>query len=77
MDDDTIQAMFSGEGEKVEFVKRVDPRDRNVEFWMGDVEKMMTMSVRHVLYHSVIDYKERSRNDWIISHPGQCVLNGS
>ena len=44
---------------------------------MGDVEKMMTTSVRHVLDFSVVDYKERPRNDWIISHPGQCVLNGS
>ncbi len=69
--------MFSGEGEKVNFVKKIDPKDRNVEFWMGDVEKMMTTSVRHVLDFSVVDYKERPRNDWIISHPGQCVLNGS
>jgi len=76
-DDDTILAMYSGEGEKVNFVKKVDPRDRNVEYWMGDVEKMMTTSVRNVLDVSVIDYKQRPRNDWIISHPGQCVLNGS
>jgi dynein heavy chain len=76
-DDDTIWAMYSGEGEKVNFVKKIDPKDRNVEYWMGDVEKMMTMSVRNVLYNSVIDYKERPRNDWIISHPGQCILNGS
>lgn len=69
--------MFSGEGEKVNFVKKIDPKDRNVEYWMGDVEKMMQTSVRHVLHNSVIDYKERSRNDWIINHPGQCVLNGS
>ena len=76
-DDDTIHAMFSGEGEKVNFVKKVDPKDRNVEFWMGDVEKMMTNSVRNVLYYSITDYKEKLRNDWIINHPGQCVLNGS
>lgn len=69
-DDDTILAMFSGEGEKVDFVKRVDPRDRNVEFWMGDVEKMMVASVRNVLEFSIIDYKIKTRNDWIISHPG-------
>ena len=76
-DDDTIHAMFSGEGEKVNFVKKIDPKDRNVEFWMGDVEKMMVASVRNVLEVSVIDYKVRLRNDWIINHPGQCVLNGS
>ena len=57
-DDDTILAMFSGEGEKVDFVKKVDPKDRNVEFWMGDVEKMMVASVRNVLEFSIIDYKQ-------------------
>ena len=61
-DDDTITAMYSGEGEKVQFVKRVDPKDRNVEYWMGDVEKMMTVSVRDVLYKSVVNYLECSRN---------------
>jgi dynein heavy chain len=76
-DDDTIWAMFSGEGEKVNFVKKIDPKDRNVEYWMGDVEKMMQNSVRNVLLRSVEDYLVRPRNDWIINHPGQCVLNGS
>jgi len=75
--DDTIIAMMSGEGERVDFVKKVDPKDRNVEFWMGDVERMMVASVRNVLLHSVKDYHERPRNDWILNHPGQCVLNGS
>ncbi len=76
-DDDTIWAMFSGEGEKVNFVKKIDPKDRNVEYWMGDVEKMMQLSVRNVLLKSVEDYLVRPRNDWVINHPGQCVLNGS
>lgn len=43
-------------------MKRVDPKDRNVEYWMGDVEKMMTVSVRDVLYKSVVNYLECSRN---------------
>jgi len=30
--------MFSGEGEKVNFTKVIDPVSRNVEDWMGDVE---------------------------------------
>lgn len=40
-DDDTIIAMYSGEGERVDFTKKIDPKERNVEYWMGDVEKMM------------------------------------
>lgn len=37
-DDDTIHAMYSGEREKVNFIKKVDPKEKNVEFWMGEVE---------------------------------------
>lgn len=83
-DDDTMVAMISAEGEKVNFVKRVDPKDRNVEYWMGDVERMMTTSIRHVLELSIMDYhaeledgKTRERTDWVRMHPGMCVLNGS
>ena len=35
------------------------------------------MTVREVLKYSILDYTERSRNEWIKKHPGQCVLNGS
>lgn len=63
--DDTIWAMFSGEGEKINFVKKIDPKDRNVEYWMGDVEKMMQLSVRNVLIKSIEDYIQRPRNDWV------------
>ena len=44
--DDTMHAMMSVEGEKINFVKKVDPQGRNVEYWMGDVEKQMITSVR-------------------------------
>jgi dynein heavy chain len=76
-DDDTMWAMISAESEQVNFVKKIDPKDRNVEYWMGDVEKMMTTSVRHVLLHSIEDYSERPRTEWVKCHPGMCVLNGS
>lgn len=76
-DDDTMWAMISAEGEVVDFVKRIDPKDRNVEYWMGDVERMMTTSVRAVLLHSIEDYTERPRTEWVTMHPGMCVLNGS
>ena len=69
-DDDTIWAMFSGEGEKVSFVKKIDPKDRNVEYWMGDVEKMMQFSVRNVLLKSIEDYVVKPRNDWVQLHAG-------
>jgi len=34
-------------------------------------------TIRHVLKFSIDDYVTRDRNDWILSHAGQCVLNGS
>lgn len=76
-DDDTIVSMFSAEGENIQFVKKIDPRDRNVENWMGDVEKMMCTSVRAAFLYSVEDYKTKKRIEWVLQHPGQCVLNGS
>jgi len=38
---------------------------------------MMYDSIRHCLKTSVDHYTEVSRNDWILAHSGQCVLNGS
>jgi dynein heavy chain len=64
-DDDTMQAMISSEGEKVQFVKKIDPKDRNVEYWMGDVEKMMIASVRHVFLLSLEDYTQKPRVEWV------------
>ena len=55
----------------------IDPRDKKVEDWMCEVEKMMYLSVRMVLKNSIEEYGDIPRNDWILKHPGQCVLNGS
>jgi hypothetical protein len=38
MPDKTIVSMFSGEKEEIKFVSPVDPKDKGVEFWMGDLE---------------------------------------
>lgn len=69
--------MFSAEKEKVAFVKIVDPNKKNVEDWMNEVENMMRMSVRGALLKSVEHYKDVERKQWVLLHPGQCVLNGS
>jgi dynein heavy chain len=76
-DQDRMGAMISSEKEQVTFIKKVDPKDKQVEYWMGDVEKMMCNSVRHVLQNSIEDYTERPRTEWVKCHPGQTVLNGS
>ena len=75
--DKTITAMFSGEKECIQFFGPVDPKEKGVEFWMGELEQMMYDTIRHVLKKSIDHYVEVDRNEWILEHCGQCVLNGS
>jgi len=76
--DTTITAMMSGEKEQIQFMDKIDPRDKKVEDWMVEVEQMMYMSIRMVLKKSIDEYVNgKERCDWILAHPGQCVLNGS
>ena len=58
-------------------MKIVDPNKKNVEDWMGEVEDMMKQSVRGALLRSIEDYPKQKRHEWVLMHPGQCVLNGS
>jgi len=75
--DKTITAMFSGEKEEIPFASAVDPKDKGVEYWMGELEDMMFASIRHVLKLSIDQYTETKRTKWVLEHCGQCVLNGS
>ena len=75
--DKTITGMYSGEKEFIKMSRSLDPKDKKVEDWMGEVENMMFETVRDVLKYSIDDYLLISRPDWIKKHPGQCVLNGS
>lgn len=63
--DKKIHAMFSAEGEKINYVHLVDPNKKNVEDWMGEVEDMMKLSVRGALLRSVEDYKIKPRHEWV------------
>jgi dynein heavy chain len=75
--DKRIHAMFSAEKERVKFFKHVDPNKKSVEDWMNEVEDMMRQSVRDALHNSLLRYVEVPRKEWVVQHPGQCVLNGS
>ena len=77
MPDKTIAGMYSGEKEYIKTISILDPKEKKVEDWMGEVEQLMYDTIRYVLKHSIDDYTTRDRNDWILNHPGQCVLNGS
>ena len=76
-EDKIIQSMSSGEGECCPFIYELDPKVKNVEYWMCDVEDLMKQSVRHQVKLSIAEYTEISRNDWVLKHLGQCVLNCS
>lgn len=69
--------MNSAEREKIKFVKPLDPNNKKVEDWMGELEEMMKKSVREALLNSITSYPTPSRTQWCRNHPGQCVLNGS
>lgn len=69
--------MLSAERERICFDRIIDPKGKNVEDWMTEVEEQMKISIRSVLLNSIKDYTVRPREDWILVHPGQCVLNGS
>jgi dynein axonemal heavy chain len=72
-----ITAMYSAKGERVEFCEIVETQGRNVEHWLGDVEKEMKSCMRHHMLSSIENYTEVSRVDWVRKWTGQCVLNGS
>ncbi|CAM9544257.1 unnamed protein product [Chrysoparadoxa australica] len=76
-EDLTIHAMNSSEGEKVPFVKPVDPNGKSIESWMVELCDMMKLSVREQMLQGVKDYAVTSRTDWMQNWPGQIVLNGS
>lgn len=57
----TILAMLSAEMERIPFDHIVDPKKKNVEDWMNEVENQMKVSVRSVLLKSIKDYVAKPR----------------
>ena len=68
--DKTITSMFSGEKEEIKFMGAVDPKEKGVEFWMGELEQMMFDSIRGALKWSVDEYKIIPRKEWVLKHSG-------
>nr|XP_026690532.1 dynein heavy chain 12, axonemal isoform X1 [Ciona intestinalis] len=76
LDNLDIQAMFSSEGEKVEFVDLISTSAArgSVEKWLLQVEDMMLKSVRDVIIRANQAYQEVERHVWVTEWPGQVVL---
>jgi dynein heavy chain len=47
-----------------------DPKKKNVEDWMGELEDMMKESVRKCLLDSVVEYPTILRTEWVKNHSG-------
>ena len=79
-EDNSVSEMNSKEGETIEFVEVMHTREKNVEVWMTEVEFSMVESVRKSMETAIEAYpqnKVEDRTQWVLDHPGQCVLNGS
>ena len=70
--------MFSSEGERVPYVKIIDPvaAKGNVEEWLRPVEEVMIKSVKDVIDKSNLDYSKpgQEREKWVTQWQGQAVL---
>lgn len=71
-----ISAMFSQEGEKVNFRNLVNTKDAggSVEKWLVQVENQMVVSVSDQILKSYKNYLTTSRCLWIQKWPGQIIL---
>ncbi|KAG1698535.1 Dynein heavy chain 7, axonemal [Nymphon striatum] len=74
-----IHAMYSSEGEEVQFQKSVCTADARgqVEKWLLQVQNEMLGSIHSVLKAALQDYSDDTRSTWITKWPGQVVLCAS
>ncbi|TGZ66131.1 hypothetical protein CRM22_005485 [Opisthorchis felineus] len=70
-----ITAMYSSEGECVQFEKTTYPTG-NVEEWMLEIESMMRTSVRTIIGRALEAYTRTPRTEWVLQWPGQVVIAG-
>lgn len=76
--DDKLQilAMYSQEGEQIDFVEMIKTKEfgGSVEKWLVLVESQMIKSVQEQILKSYKNYFVTSRNTWVQKWPGQVVL---
>ncbi|KAJ9581293.1 hypothetical protein L9F63_023527, partial [Diploptera punctata] len=71
-----IRAMFSEQGEKINFLSPVYTKSAkgSVEKWLIEVEKQMIVSVRNEIIKSYSDFAETKHKDWVLEWPEQAML---
>ena len=65
--------MISAEKEVVVFLDPLYPKG-SVEAWMGDIEKMMRLSVRHAIKGALQEYKTIKRGDFVLKHASMVAI---
>jgi dynein heavy chain len=76
-EDKKILGMVSAEGEKVSFVRVIDPvaARGNVEEWLLQVEETMIKTVKSQTDMCLQDYGKRDREKWVIAGwPGMAII---
>ncbi|XP_028831809.1 dynein heavy chain 3, axonemal isoform X2 [Denticeps clupeoides] len=71
-----ITGMISTEKEMVPFTQTIYPAKANgmVEKWLLQVEEMMLISMRDVIYRGMQNYPQVPRTHWVLEWPGQTVI---
>ncbi|CAI8001099.1 Dynein heavy chain 7, axonemal, partial [Geodia barretti] len=71
-----IAAMFSSEGEKVEFSQIISTSAARgaVEKWLLQVQEVMVVSVRDIIQQAKEAYPVTERLDWVRQWPGQVAI---
>jgi len=64
-EDNTIIGMTSIEGESVDLIGKIYPKEQSVEIWCKDVEVTMYDSVRNIIVKSIDDFYKKTRLNWI------------
>ena len=67
-----IIAMFSNEGEKINFLKGLKARGQ-VEQWLETVQAGMKDTLYRLMKTGLSDYGTQERKNWVLSHYGQVV----
>ena len=65
--------MVSPEKETVDFVEKIYPTG-SVEVWMGVIEQMMRLSVRHATEVAMEEYPNVVRGQFVLSHSSMVVI---
>lgn len=65
--------MYSAEGEEVVFDPPMYP-ERSVEYWLGDLEKVMRNTIREIIRKALRVIHETPRKVWVYMWPGQVTL---